>query len=160
MNLSDRIALFDQGRIAQVGSPEQLYHQPDTLFTARFLGDSNVFPVPGLTPAERSLRAGDLTWSVVPGTVSTAPGVATDAAVVVRPEDIRIGEPPASSEVNSLAGVIRDVEYMGSYRTLLVEWDRFEVGGRVKVDALSDDLRPGERIDAWWPAERQRIVAA
>ncbi|GMA90999.1 hypothetical protein GCM10025869_15280 [Homoserinibacter gongjuensis] len=47
MNLSDRIALFNQGHIEQVGSPEELYRRPETLFTARFLGDSNVFELAG-----------------------------------------------------------------------------------------------------------------
>src|SRR5690606_37379639 len=43
MSLSDRIALFRDGRIEQIGTPEQLYGAPESLFTARFLGDSNVF---------------------------------------------------------------------------------------------------------------------
>src|SRR5690606_28181530 len=43
MNLSDRIALLNNGRIEQIGSPEELYEEPETLFTARFLGDSTVF---------------------------------------------------------------------------------------------------------------------
>ncbi len=45
MSLSDRIALFNEGRIEQIGSPESLYNTPETLFVARFLGDSNVFPL-------------------------------------------------------------------------------------------------------------------
>lgn len=53
--LSDRIAVFNDGRIEQVGTPEELYERPATLFVAQFLGESNVFPgrctTPGCSPA-------------------------------------------------------------------------------------------------------------
>src|SRR5690606_39153297 len=62
MNLSDRIALFNNGRIEQVGTPEQLYREPETLFTARFLGDSNVFDLDA-APAD-AVRWEAETWSV------------------------------------------------------------------------------------------------
>jgi len=89
MNLSDRIALFNTGRIEQVGTPEQLYRAPETLFTARFLGDSNVFELDGGATGTSAGWDGE-TWAVDADTVATHPGVRTRGAVVVRPEDVEI----------------------------------------------------------------------
>ncbi|TCO54375.1 ABC transporter ATP-binding protein [Actinocrispum wychmicini] len=43
LTLSDRIAVFNNGRVEQVGTPDELYERPSTLFVAQFLGESNVF---------------------------------------------------------------------------------------------------------------------
>jgi ABC-type Fe3+/spermidine/putrescine transport system ATPase subunit len=43
--LSDRIALFDRGRIAELGTPREIYHRPSSALTARFVGDANLMPV-------------------------------------------------------------------------------------------------------------------
>src|SRR5690606_32927328 len=100
MNLSDRIALFNTGRIEQVGSPEELYRAPATLFTARFLGDSNVFEL-GTGVAGASPGWDGATWAIDPRTVSAHPGVLPDAAVVVRPEDLGIAATAAKAPAGS-----------------------------------------------------------
>ncbi|MCS5723691.1 ABC transporter ATP-binding protein [Herbiconiux sp. CPCC 203407] len=161
MNLSDRIALFNSGHIEQVGSPEQLYREPDTLFTARFLGDSNVFDLDGAASATSAGWDGR-TWSIAPGTVSSHPGASVRAAVVVRPEDVRVAHDPADvpSGSNSVGAVVRDLEYMGSYRTALLDLGRVRQLGRARVDALDSTFTVGDQVTAWWKPERQRIVAA
>ena len=68
MNLSDRIALFNDGRIEQLGHPEALYQSPETLFTARFLGDSTVFTLSQAT-GTTAVWEGEV-WSVDGRTVS------------------------------------------------------------------------------------------
>ena len=168
MNLSDRIALFNAGHIEQVGSPEELYRAPDTLFTARFLGDSNVFDLgagdaggaPGT--AGPSVAWEGNTWSVDPATVTAHAGVAAHAAIVVRPEDVRIATSPAEvpSGANCIAATVRDLEYMGSYRTVMLELSPAGPLGRARIDALDSALALDDRVTAWWRPERQRIVAA
>ena len=161
MNLSDRIALFNSGHIEQVGSPEQLYREPDTLFTARFLGDSNVFDLDGAVAGPTAGWDGR-SWSIAPGTVSSHPGTAERAAVVVRPEDVRVAHDPAEVPPgsNSVGAVVRDLEYMGSYRTALLDLGRTRQLGRARVDALDSTFTVGDQVTAWWKPERQRIVAA
>ncbi|QIZ99895.1 ABC transporter ATP-binding protein [Leifsonia sp. PS1209] len=161
MNLSDRIALFNSGQIEQVGSPEQLYRRPDTLFTARFLGDSNVFDLSDASIGARVGWEGE-SWAVDPATVADHPGVNAHAAVVVRPEDVRItldaAQVPAGS--NTLRATVRDLEYMGSYRTAMLELGRTRQLGRARIDALDSTVLLGDEVTAWWKPERQRIVAA
>lgn len=161
MNLSDRIALFNTGRIEQVGTPEELYRAPETLFTARFLGDSNVFELDGGADGSSVGWDGE-TWAVEPASVSTHAGVRTRAAVVVRPEDVaivRAGEKvPAGA--NSVRAVVTDVEYMGSYRTAMLALGGAAVRGRARIDAFDASLSRGDDVVAWWRPARQRVVAA
>lgn len=161
MNLSDRIALFNSGRIEQVGTPEQLYRAPETLFTAKFLGDSNVFD---LGDVGFGTQAGweDRTWSVDPRTVASHAGVLSHAAIVVRPEDLMVTRDPSSvpAGANTVSASVVDLEYMGSYRTALLHLGRSKLGGRARIDASDSLLDVGDSITAWWKPERQRIVAA
>jgi len=161
MSLSDRIALFNNGHIEQIGSPEELYRAPDTLFTARFLGDSNVFDL-GDAPVNTHARWEDATWAVDPATVAAHPGVAARSAIVVRPEDVAVARSadavPAGA--NSVAARVRDVEYLGSYRTAMLDLGRSGQLGRARIEALDSTLALGDQVVAWWRPERQRVVAA
>jgi putative spermidine/putrescine transport system ATP-binding protein len=147
MNLSDRIALFNNGRIEQVGTPEELYQHPETLFAARFLGDSTVFsPV---TVADGKAVWEDNVWSV-------EPRAGDGTALVVRPEDVRVGDPPA--DANSVSGTVRAVEYMGAYRTALLSLGNTGVLGRARLDAADSSLSPGQPVTAWWRVTQQRLT--
>jgi putative spermidine/putrescine transport system ATP-binding protein len=161
MNLSDRIALFNTGRIEQIGTPEELYRSPETLFTARFLGDSNVFELDGGASGD-SVGWDGRTWSTARGTVASHPGVAQRAAVVVRPEDLGIapvgGKTPAGR--NAVRATVTDIEYMGSYRTAMLALGSPGVRGRARIDAYEHSLGVGDEVVAHWSPERQRIVAA
>ena len=161
MNLSDRIALFNNGHIEQVGTPEQLYRAPETLFTARFLGDSNVFDL-GEAKFDTKVGWDDQSWAIAQGTVADHPGVLSHGAVVVRPEDVQIARDrkavPAGA--NTVSAVVRDLEYMGSYRTAMLSLGQAGQPGRARIDALDSTLAIGDGVVAWWKPERQRIVAA
>nr|WP_231708591.1 ABC transporter ATP-binding protein [Arthrobacter sp. zg-Y20] len=161
MNLSDRIALFNNGRIEQVGTPEQLYREPETLFTATFLGDSNVFD---LGDKGFGTHAGweDCRWTVDSYTVAGHPGVLSHAAIVVRPEDLFIARDPVSVPpgANAVSATIQDLEYMGSYRTALLHLGGNGLRGRARIDASESTLTVGDQVTAWWRPERQRVVAA
>jgi putative spermidine/putrescine transport system ATP-binding protein len=161
MNLSDRIALFNSGHIEQVGSPEELYRAPQTLFTARFLGDSNVFDL-GESGFDSRVAWEDQNWAIDSGTVSDHPGVRAHSAIVVRPEDICIarGRDSVPAGANSVEATVRDIEYMGAYRTALLCFGRGGVQGRARIDALDSVMSVGDEVLAWWKPGRQRVVAA
>jgi putative spermidine/putrescine transport system ATP-binding protein len=160
MNLSDRIALFNDGRIEQLGTPEALYQTPETLFTARFLGDSNVFVLAQRTEGNAVWE--DNVWPVSAATVSARVSGAVPAALVVRPEDVRISteQGAVAPDANSVSATIRDIEYMGAYRTALLSMGNSGVTGRARLDATETNLAIGQSVVAWWRVERQRIVAA
>ena len=160
MSLSDRIALFREGRIEQIGSPQQLYSAPESLFTARFLGDSNVFAL------DEPPRSGTATWQgtrwrVDAGTVAAHPGVREHAALVVRPEGLGIAQSATDvpAGMNSVRGRVRDIEYLGSYRSVQLTLGA-DVPGRAKIDPVEQSVEVGDDVVVWWHPERQRVVAA
>jgi putative spermidine/putrescine transport system ATP-binding protein len=156
--LSDRIAVFNNGKIEQVGTAEQLYEEPSTLFVAEFLGESNVF-------TGRVRRDGtSCELRMDEGYALAAP--ATDArdgspaAIVVRPERVvarRPGTPSAGGE-NVLAGRLRQIIYLGSYRRLDVTLS----GGRqvqLREPAGSGlGLAPGDALEVCWRADDATLV--
>ena len=91
LSMSDRVAVFNKGRIEQVDTPRNLYMQPATTFVAEFVGTSNVL---------RGELAQQLTGSAQPFSI--------------RPEHIRFaGQTPATGEVQ-LTGVLHDIQYQGA----------------------------------------------
>ena len=101
--MSDRIAIFNGGRIEQIGSPAELYENPTTPFVAGFVGVSNVL---GGGWARR--LTGD------------------EAPLTVRPEKIHLmpaDAPPPGPDQCMVEGRIRDVVYLGMYTRYLVELD-------------------------------------
>lgn len=107
--LSDRIVLFDQGRVEQVGSPDEIYRSPATPFAARFVGDANVIPV------EVVDASGERATVVIAGGHVTvrcnARLSAGPAWLVLRPEVVRLA-PEANG--GGLRGVVRDLAFRGA----------------------------------------------
>ncbi|PJK18377.1 polyamine ABC transporter ATP-binding protein [Mycobacterium goodii] len=117
--LSDRIAVFNNARIEQIGSPTELYEYPNTLFVAQFLGESSLFH--GVSEGGREADSNGHHLCAVRG-----PEHARGAgiAVVVRPERIRIepdGPPPGS--VNAVPGTVVQHIYLGNSRKVEVRLD-------------------------------------
>ena len=160
MNLSDRIALFNDGRIEQVGTPESLYQAPETLFAATFLGDSNVFDV-DVTTGDVVVWEREM-WTAGADTVSGRVVPGAPAALVVRPEDLHItlGADAVPAGANQVGATVRRLEYMGSYRTAVLSIGQGGVVGRARLSASETGLTEGQRVVAWWRVERQRVVTA
>jgi putative spermidine/putrescine transport system ATP-binding protein len=159
MNLSDRIALFNSGNLEQVGTPETLYQAPETLFTARFLGDSNAFEVQ--RSSDGTIGWEGRAWAVDPATVSSRAVPGADAALIVRPEDMHLTRdadavPPGA---NSAPATVRDVEYMGAFRTAVLSLGRHELVGRARLGSRDADIGPGDDVITWWTLEQQHLVA-
>jgi ABC-type Fe3+/spermidine/putrescine transport system ATPase subunit len=112
--LSDRIVVFDQGRIEQVGAPGDIYRRPASPFAARFVGDANLLPVDVLTTggprATVRLSGREL---LVPCDPELAPG---PAWLVLRPEVVKLAPVDGG---DGLRGTVRDLAFRGagfSYR--------------------------------------------
>lgn len=99
LTLSDRVAVFNQGRIEQLGTPRELYESPVSKFVAGFVGSSNIF-----SEAEsKSLLGKSGTYSV-------------------RPERISIGASKAAGSI-SITGTVEEVIYLGAANRVLVKAD-------------------------------------
>ena len=133
LTMSDRMAVFNQGRIEQVGSPADVYEKPATRFVAGFVGTSN-------------LISGDVARNVI----------GEEGTFTVRPEKIRLAEPdqaPQDGECSAL-GHIQKVVYLGpdtrfyveldAGPTLVVEQQNFATSS---TDALDQE---GKRVRLTW----------
>jgi ABC-type Fe3+/spermidine/putrescine transport system ATPase subunit len=109
--LSDRIVVFNDGSVEQVGEPNEVYRRPATPFVARFVGDANVVPVTIERGAEGlSSRLGDHEITV------GVDAVEGPAWLVLRPEVVAVREPGPGAGIN---GTVRDLAFRGtgfSYR--------------------------------------------
>ncbi len=113
LSMSNRVAVFNHGRIEQVGTPREIYDQPQTDFVAGFVGTSNVLS------AELS---GELLGKAEPHSI--------------RPERIRIVEQPAAGEI-SITGVVSDVQYLGAGSRVRVD---LPDGSHLLANVPSDGL--------------------
>lgn len=141
--LSDRIAVFNEGGIEQIGTARELYLTPRTLFVGKFIGESSIFTG---TFADGVVRSGDVTLKV---NGTTTP----NAAVLVRPEHLQIGtvagEGISDRAVNRLEGEVQDMVYLGSARKYNVKTSLGDAVVRV-ADSPAAELEIGTRVLVAW----------
>ena len=118
--MSDRIAIFSEGRIEQLGSGEDLYERPVSLFVADFIGESNILRGRYEHDGEGGwLVRADWRWRIGANAVARA-GLASGsgAALVVRPERLRIigADEPGAPGTNAIEATVTDVLYLGPIR--------------------------------------------
>ncbi|WP_218004659.1 ABC transporter ATP-binding protein [Microtetraspora niveoalba] len=154
--LSDRIAVFNNAKIEQVGTAHELYERPATLFVARFLGESTILRGAARPEGAGSTLTGDGFAVRAPGRVDAG----RDAALVVRPERLRlIPDEPGSAGRGASGGtpggnavpvtVLEEI-YLGAARKLEVVLPGGARGlVREQAGALSG-LRAGDRATLTW----------
>ena len=156
--LSDRIAVFNEGGIEQVGTPNELYERPSTVFVAEFLGDSNVLR--GTVSRDGGTLRGDHYELLLGNEGKQRVGSGGSGAVVVRPERLHVladDRVPTTGQ-NVLEATVSEVVYLGSARKVALE---FSFGGkglvRESVRAASSVER-GARVRVGWAPEDSVLV--
>ncbi|MBC3480052.1 ABC transporter ATP-binding protein [Pseudomonas sp. SWRI59] len=134
LSMSDRVAVFNRGRIEQVDTPRNLYMQPATTFVAEFVGTSNVV---------RGELAEQLNGSPAPFSI--------------RPEHIRLGEQAADSHEVQVSGLLHDVQYQGSATRFELQLDSGQLltvsQANDRWQAHAQTWQAGQRVQARWPRE-------
>jgi putative spermidine/putrescine transport system ATP-binding protein len=152
LTMSDRIAVFNSGRIEQIGTPAEVYERPATPFVAGFVGTSNLFTttVEGDSGAYTRVRVGSDGLALLAG---TGRPVGARITIAVRPEKIRLqdaAEPPADGLCHAW-GTITDVVYLGTVTRYLVA---IEGAGSVVVLEQNLDTTSMEALGAQGRAVR------
>ncbi|MBD2436669.1 ABC transporter ATP-binding protein [Nostoc sp. FACHB-110] len=123
LSLSDRIAVMNQGKIEQIGTPSEIYERPQTAFVADFIGDTNLFS--GEIAAVEADCIQVLTKTglkiVVTRTEYTPTELSQPVVVSVRPEKIQLSLYPPNLPTNSFEGRLVNVMYLGTHITYVVE---------------------------------------
>src|SRR5919106_4944760 len=165
MTMSDRIAVMREGRIEQVGPPEEVYERPATEFVASFLGASNLLDGT-VGPPDGDFR----TIELVSGEKVRVPAAAiegTDRSIKlgVRPEKIRIGTAGSAAPAgggNAIEGTVGDATFVGVSNVYAVATrDGHEVTVYAQNLGTSTDRppAPGETVTLTWHPEHTFVVS-
>jgi iron(III) transport system ATP-binding protein len=140
MVISDRIAVLDRGRVAQVGTADEVFLRPRTRFVAEFIGKTNL--VEGVAVAADTIAVGSLRLRVASaGLVSGA-----RVAVSIRPHDIALASPGSGATgVNALRGTVQRASFLGDSVDCQVRVAESDVVLRVAAPA-AHRVRPGEAV--------------
>ena len=159
--MSDRIAVMNQGRIEQAGSPSDLYDRPATRFVAGFIGESNF-----LEGEVAGLQGRDVAATVAGATVVAIcrqpPAVGARVVLAIRPEKIGfrdLSAPASQTRLNTIMAVVREVTFVGEMHRYILEiapgvtlvakqQHRFQMKARA----------PGERVMIEWHVEDSLVV--
>ena len=115
LTMSDTIAVMNEGKILQIGTPEEIYNEPKNAFVANFIGESNI--IPGVMQSDFKVTFDGHDFPCVDK--GFAPNEPVD--IVVRPEDIRITTP----EQGALRGEVVNVTFKGVHYEMRVDTGGF-----------------------------------
>jgi spermidine/putrescine ABC transporter ATP-binding subunit len=160
LTMSDRIAVVNEGRIAQLGRPEELYDRPCDRFVASFIGESNFLP--GIV---RGMEGGVVVVDCSGATlraVATAP-VQAGAAVTLttRPERMRFADriAPGSGALNTLRATVTETVFAGERcRYLLRSVDDAALVLKEPSSAVTRRRAVGESVEIVWPVDDTVVV--
>ncbi|QYG95666.1 ABC transporter ATP-binding protein [Iamia sp. SCSIO 61187] len=129
LTMSDRVAVMSGGWVEQIGSPEEVYHEPRTPFVAGFIGEANLLP---------GLAGGD-------------------AVTMIRPERVSIAKDAPIDGRGGVEGTVVEIVFRGP--TVHVALDTATDAHVVAhLDRFPDGLRPGDRAWATWDADAAYVV--
>jgi len=157
LTMSDRLAVMHEGRLAQVGTPREVYDEPASTYVADFLGVSNLMSVEVLTsgPAPRcQVRLGDSVLYVDSGaSAPVGPG-----KLCIRPERVTIDRHGTSRD-NCAPGMIERSVFLGSHTQVYV---RLAAGPSVQAqlggDSSAIDLTQGTPVSVHLPSQALRVL--
>ena len=141
LTMSDRIAVFNEGNIQQVGTPSDIYERPATPFVAGFVGTSN-------------LLSGDVAKRLT----------GSEQMFSVRPEKVHLGSvtDTPDNDMISIDGVVRDVIYLGLFTRYLVEAeggiDLVVVEQNLKTTSMDVLSAKGQKVRLHWHKDHMNRV--
>ncbi len=161
LTMSDRVAVFDDGRIQQLAPPDELYEAPQNSFVAQFIGENNTLE--GVVQSINGkhcivkLDNGD-TIDAMPVNVSE---VGERTKVSIRPERVEFDKSRLHADAHTLKAEVLEFIYMGDiFRTRLrvAGRDDFVIKSRNAPDQVR--LKPGSQVEIGWLAEDCRALDA
>ncbi len=142
MVISDRVAVLDQGRVAQIGTAEELFERPRTRFVAEFIGKTNL--IEGTAERSDTFVRGPLRLRVFDANLTPGPVVLS-----IRPHQIALGPaslaPPTSAEENVLRATVIRASYLGDAVDYQVQLDGGDLILRV-AGPITRRFRPGDAV--------------
>ncbi|PTE08420.1 ABC transporter ATP-binding protein [Mesorhizobium helmanticense] len=150
--LSSRVAIFDHGKLLQVGRPDEVYDRPANRFVAEFLGEINMLPLKGVKRADNG--ATGLCEDRAVRLRGNADAVGGNAILAIRPEHMSIAREAAVGE-NGIAATAIASTYLGAATRLdLTTRHGAKVTVSVPNEVAAAALSKGNSVWLTWPAEK------
>ncbi len=160
LTMSDRIAVMSEGRVEQVGTPEEIYHSPATVFVAGFIGSANLLPavVERLDGRQAVVRlAGDQRIEVPIGHGEFSPG--GSGVVMLRPERIKLTAAAADTRWPAIPVRVTEIIFQGPVlRCVLRDVADGEILAHIDDDERPEGLRRGAEMWASWDPNGARLL--
>jgi putative spermidine/putrescine transport system ATP-binding protein len=158
MDVADRIAILNNGRIAQAGKPTELYWQPESEFVARFLGGANLLDGVIIDRQPDLARVQTAVGQLAVSLTKEIPS-AESHAIMVRPENLRLDAP--TDKYNKLSATLEDLTFLGSsYRATVALANGSIWHLSVAPKDIDGNLKVGRSLDLYWRlCDTQLIVA-
>ena len=155
MTMASRIAVMRQGKVLQVGTPREIYEQPNCRFVADFIGNVNLFEgqLQQTSPGRCEISSPEGVLAVTHSVCGTSDPIGTAVSLAVRPEKIHIAKSRPGVSDNLFTGKVREIAYFGSYSTFIVDMPS---GKSVKItegnNARQDEnpITWGDEVFFWW----------
>lgn len=159
LTMSDRVAVFNDGVIQQIDSPEELYERPVTAFVANFIGENN-------RTHGRITEVGNEYGTVLLDNGTQMQGVLANpslkagdmVSVSIRPERVVIDPPAGSTEQNGQGEILEFVYFGDHVRLRLNLYDNPNFVVKQPIAMLGQTLKVGKRINVGWKREFVRIL--
>jgi len=159
LTMSDRVAVFNDGRIQQLAPPDELYERPQNSFVAQFIGENNELPgtVESLNGAHCTVRLGN--GEIIDATPVNITSSGQQTLVSIRPERIEFKPEMMPEGAHMISAEVLEVVYMGDiFRTRMrvAGSDNFVMKSRNTIGQTK--LKPGEKIKIGWHPEDARAL--
>ena len=164
MTVADRIAVMEEGRIAQVDTPSAIYEAPRSRYVAEFIGDVNIFEgrARAVNGNDLAVELADSPDGLTAPARTDGPAAGDPVLLAVRPEKIEIApQAPPPGTANAMAGEVTEIAYLGSVSTYRVRLD----SGKTVVSTQTNRLRHGgaaidrgARVHLSWPVEASILL--
>ena len=160
MTMASRIAVMSEGRILQVGAPNEIYETPATRFVADFIGNVNLMDgtLTEDEPDHVVIDCDDCRHYVGHGITGTA---GMNVTVALRPEKIRLSRARPEGPYNCAEGTVKDLSYFGSYTVYHLQ---LKSGAMLKVSQGNVERHPDDVLtwgdSAWasWSDSAQVVL--
>jgi spermidine/putrescine transport system ATP-binding protein len=152
LSLSDRIAVMNQGKIEQVGTPSEIYEKPRTAFVANFIGDTNLFEgeITGIEADNLQVTTKTGLKIIIARSESSPTDLSQPVTVSIRPEKIQLSLYRPSIQINCFEGQLINVMYLGTHVNYIVELTQGQQITVTQPNTFGILPEPDMPIYAWW----------
>ncbi len=159
LGMASRVAVMNQGRLAQIGPPAEIYERPSSRFVADFVGEANWFEGEAAGGPDRPMLSAPGFPEPIPlpgGAAGLAPGAAV--ALAVRPEKLRLSRVRPAGAGPAIAATVISIGYQGPVSIIRLATAE---GRPLKVrlaSALAGELGLGAAVWASWPPDDGVVI--